>query len=158
MEAIKKFGNHCPLSFTHLLLFLFHCYYLFTIVTIRGVTRLDGARGKKQVWRPHVRNWGLSEANVLYWWKCLWHCWDFSAPPLLTRRPGNCAPLACPPRYASGYYSFYYYCSYWARWNQLPLEVTLAVKRCFNHLKHCFGRKASHTLIITSNQHNLQVF
>jgi len=21
----------------------------------RGVTRLDGARGKKQVWRPHVR-------------------------------------------------------------------------------------------------------
>jgi len=22
----------------------------------RGVLRLDGARGKKQVWRPHVRN------------------------------------------------------------------------------------------------------
>jgi len=24
--------------------------------TVRGVTRLDGARGKKQVWRPYVRN------------------------------------------------------------------------------------------------------
>jgi len=24
-----------------------------------GVTRLDGARGKKQVWRPRVRAWGL---------------------------------------------------------------------------------------------------
>jgi len=35
----------------------------------RGVTRLDSARGKKQFWRPHVRNWGLSEANVLYWRK-----------------------------------------------------------------------------------------
>jgi len=23
-------------------------------VSHRGVTRLDGARGKKQVWRPHV--------------------------------------------------------------------------------------------------------
>jgi len=31
----------------------------------RSVTRWDGARGKKQVWRPHVRTWGLSEANVL---------------------------------------------------------------------------------------------
>jgi len=30
---------------------------LFTIT--RGVTRLDGARGKKQVWRPHVRTWRL---------------------------------------------------------------------------------------------------
>ena len=27
----------------------------------RGVTRLDGARGKKQVWRPSVRTWPLSE-------------------------------------------------------------------------------------------------
>ena len=46
----------------------------------RGVTRLDGARGKKQVWRPHVRNWGLSEANLLFWRKYLRHYWDFSAP------------------------------------------------------------------------------
>ena len=29
-------------------------------VASRGVMRLDGARGKKQVWRPHIRTWGLS--------------------------------------------------------------------------------------------------
>jgi len=72
--------------------------------TFRGVTRLDGARDKKQVLRPHIWNWGLSEANVLYGRKYLWHCWDFSAlpaviwPPFLThiRRPGYCAPLVPP--------------------------------------------------------------
>jgi len=37
-----------------------------TIHSVRGVTRLDGAWGKNQVWRRHVRTWGLSEANVLY--------------------------------------------------------------------------------------------
>jgi len=47
------------------------------IAIATGVTRLDGARVKKQVWCPHVRTWGLSEANVLYWRKYLWHCWDF---------------------------------------------------------------------------------
>ena len=31
----------------------------------RGVTRKDGFRDKNQVWRPHVRTWGLSEGNVL---------------------------------------------------------------------------------------------
>ena len=34
------------------------------------VTKLDGARGKKQVWRPYVWTWGLSEANALYWRSC----------------------------------------------------------------------------------------
>jgi len=48
---------------------------------ISGAIRLDGSRSKKQVWRPHFRTWSLPEANVLYWKKCLWHCWDFSAPP-----------------------------------------------------------------------------
>jgi len=38
-------------------------------------------RGKKQTWLPHVRYWALSEANLLYWRKCLWHFWDFSAYP-----------------------------------------------------------------------------
>jgi len=61
-----------------------------------GVTRLDGARGKKQVWRPRVRTWGLSEANLLYWRKYLWHCWDFSAPPAVIRHPGNFTPLPVP--------------------------------------------------------------
>jgi len=30
---------------------------------IRGVPRLDGARGKKQVWRPRIRTQSLSEAS-----------------------------------------------------------------------------------------------
>jgi len=61
----------------------------------RGVTRLDGTRGKTQVWRSHCRTWSLSEENLLYWRKCLWHCWDFWASPLV---------ILCPlsrPRYAS---------------------------------------------------------
>ena len=67
---------------------------------LRGVTRLDGVRGKKQVWRPQVRTCGLSEANALYWRKYLWHCWDFSAPPAGIRHPhddsahGEMLPLA----------------------------------------------------------------
>ena len=65
----------------------------------RGVTRLDGARGKKQVWRPHVHIWGLSEANVLYCRKYLWHCWGFLAPFAVIRRPENFPP-PCPPGYA----------------------------------------------------------
>jgi len=60
----------------------------------RGVTRLDGAQGKKQVWRLHVRTSGLSEANLLYWRKYLWHLWKFPASPAVIRRPGNCTPLA----------------------------------------------------------------
>jgi len=59
----------------------------------RGVTRLDDAWGKKQVWRPHVRTWGLSEANVQYWWKCLWHC-DFLVPRS-DSEPGELCP-PCP--------------------------------------------------------------
>jgi len=39
------------------------------MLMITVVTRLDGARGKKQIWRPHVRTWDLSELNVLYWTK-----------------------------------------------------------------------------------------
>jgi len=56
-------------------------------------------------WRPgqeaslasHVRTWGLSEAYVLYWIKYLWHCWAFSSPHAVIRRPGNCAPRPYAP-------------------------------------------------------------
>ena len=51
-----------------------------------------GARSKFGA--PHVRTWDLSEANMLYWRKYFWHWWDFSTPPAVIRRPGNCAPLA----------------------------------------------------------------
>jgi len=60
-----------------------------------------GARGKKQVWRPHVWTWGLLEANVLYWRMYLWYCWDFSTPPqwfgapVVTLRSGR-VPLLPP--------------------------------------------------------------
>ena len=39
-------------------------------ITVRGATKLDGARVKKQVWRPYVQTWGISEANVLHWSSC----------------------------------------------------------------------------------------
>ena len=81
-----------------------------------GVTRLYGARGKYQirrppgrsgapmveVWRPYGQIRVLSKANLLYWRKYLWHCWDFSAPlqwfsaPIVNWRPGNLCP-PCPP-------------------------------------------------------------
>jgi len=78
----------------------------------RGVTRLDGARDKKQLWRLRVRTWGLSEANVLYWRKHVWYCWDFHPPAVIRRlhsnlAPGNCAPL----RYAPG-----------SEWSRIRLE------------------------------------
>jgi len=60
-------------------------------VKTRGVTRLGGARGKKQVWRP----------NVLYWRKYLWPCWDFSAPLQRLGAGGILHPLFSP-RYAPG--------------------------------------------------------
>ena len=98
--------------------------------TTRGVTRLDGAQDKKQirrppgrtgaskveVWRPYGQIWVLSKANLLYWRKYLWHCWDFSAPPAVIRRapaviqrphselaPGELGH-PCPPRYAPGHH------------------------------------------------------
>jgi len=55
---------------------------------------IDGARGKKQVCRPHVRTWGFSEANVLFW-KSTHDIVGTFWPPAVIRRPGNRAPL--PP-------------------------------------------------------------
>jgi len=74
---------------------------LVILTCTRGVPRLVGPRGKMQVWCPRIQTWALSEADVLYWRKYLWHCWDFSVPPavirppIIIRCPGNCAPL--PP-------------------------------------------------------------
>jgi len=57
--------------------------------------RLDGAQGKKQVWRPHVdvRNLSLSRSNILYWRmdKILL---TFSGVPIVIGHPGICAPIA----------------------------------------------------------------
>jgi len=48
----------------------------------RGVLRLDGTQGKKQVWY-HL------EANMLYWKKYLQHYWDFVVL-LMIQYPGHC--------------------------------------------------------------------
>ena len=72
---------------------------LFGFDSNSGVTRLDGARGKKQVWRPHVRTWALSEANLLHWRKYLqyvvylWFLGLFGASRS-DSTPGDCSPLA----------------------------------------------------------------
>ena len=79
-------------------IFMYSFLNLYFAPHARDVTRLDGTRGKKQVWIPHVRTWGPSEANVLYWRKYLWHCWAFSGAPMVIRRPRNCPPLS--PHYA----------------------------------------------------------
>jgi len=68
----------------------------------QGRNEVRCAWGKKQVWRPHVRTWGLSEANVLCWRKYWWDCWDFWRPPSelaphSDSAPGKlCAPHVTP--------------------------------------------------------------
>ena len=47
----------------------------------RGVTRLAGPAGQKASLAPGVRTWALSEANVVYWKKYLWHCRGFFCAP-----------------------------------------------------------------------------
>jgi len=69
----------------------------------QGRTRLDGVRSKNQVWCPHVRTWGLSEAMC-----CIEETtWDFSAPGKLR-----------PPRYAHACYSslFSQSTAVWSAW------------------------------------------
>jgi len=67
------------------------------------------ARGMKQVWRPHVRIWGLSEAKCTVLKKVLATLLGFLAPPqwfsapIVIRCPGNFAPLA-PLRYDPVYF------------------------------------------------------
>jgi len=50
--------------------------------------------GQEATWVP----WHISEANLLYWRKYLWHCWHISVPPAVIRWPQNTPPL--PPHYA----------------------------------------------------------
>ena len=72
----------------------------------RGVTRLDGARGKKQVWYLHGRTWEIFRKQM--------YCIEGSTcdivgnfrhppqsfgAPIVIQRPANCSLLA-PLRYA----------------------------------------------------------
>ena len=60
----------------------------------QGRNEVRWRSGQETSLAPHVWTWDLSEANLLYWKKYLWHCWNFSAFLAVNRRPGNCAPLA----------------------------------------------------------------
>ena len=62
----------------------------------RGATRLDGAWDKKQVWRPHVRTWALSEANckLTAVKKVLVVFLGLFGTPAVNGGPGNCASLS----------------------------------------------------------------
>jgi len=64
----------------------------------RGVTRLDGAWDKKNVWRPHIRTWGYCEANVLFWKSAYGIVVSFG--PRSDSASGEYSP--CPTRYISG--------------------------------------------------------
>jgi len=54
---------------------------------MQGRNEVNDVRGKKQVWRPHVRIWGLLEANSL----CL-RKYSTCDTVGIFRRPRNCAP------------------------------------------------------------------
>jgi len=72
---------------THAGVMYFQRYHCLSGCSVgRDVTRLDGGRGKKQVWRSHVRTWGHSEAHALYRRKYLRYCCNFSAPSAVIRR------------------------------------------------------------------------
>jgi len=74
------------------------CHSSQTIVMCRDVTRLDGASDKKKVWRPHIRTWGLWEANVLFWKSAYGIAVSFG--PCSDSASGEYSP--CPTRYVSG--------------------------------------------------------
>jgi len=60
----------------------------------RGTRRLDGARGKKQVWRTHVPNRSFGSKCTVFK-KVLVTLLGLFAVPVMIQRQGNCAP--CPP-------------------------------------------------------------
>jgi len=73
-----------------------------TCGALRGVISLDGTRGKKQVWRPHVRI-EVFRKQTYYTEKSTAHG-SHLALLAVTRRPhSDLAPgKLCPPRYAPG--------------------------------------------------------
>jgi len=65
-------------------------------ITVRGATKLDDGRAKKQVWRFYVRAWCLSAANALHWSSCD-IAMTFRRLAVIRRPPSNLAPgELCP--------------------------------------------------------------
>jgi len=56
-RSIKRFIRECVLWV--------YVVTVYCTVAFKNVRRLDGARGKRQVWRPHVRTWALPETDFL---------------------------------------------------------------------------------------------
>ena len=52
----------------------------------RGVTRLDGTRSKKQVWRQYLNLRSFRRKCTVFEENYLWHCWDISATPAVILR------------------------------------------------------------------------
>ena len=139
MHCIPRNVRACPYQVKH---------------RIRAVTRFDGARGKKQVWRPHVRTWDLSEANILYWRQYLWHCWVLSAPlaSRLRRRPELCLSTSQQPMILCGTAaSSASYCDWclietWSTWSWiwLAIAVSLLLPDTTNVAGYDASRTASH--------------
>ena len=74
----------------HFLHHIFECF--------QGRHEVIWRPGQEASLAPHVGTWRLSEANILYWKKYLWHCWDFSPPPAVIRCLGNSSsvrPCTC---------------------------------------------------------------
>ena len=77
--------------------------------TVQGCTRLDGARGKYQVWRLHSRNWGFrkymyyieeSTCDIVETFRrprSHWASLHWFGAPIVTRRRGIAPPF--PPHY-----------------------------------------------------------
>ena len=71
-----------------------------------GGNEVRWRRGKKQVWRPHLRTWGLSEANVLHWSTVLVTLLGLFGDPAVIWRPHSDSTPGqlCPSRrYAPDY-------------------------------------------------------
>ena len=70
---------------------------------VQGRNEVRWRLGQEANLVPRGRTWDISEVNVVYWRKYLWHCWDFSAYPAVIRRPhSDSAPgVLCPPCHPS---------------------------------------------------------
>ena len=59
----------------------------------QGRSEVRWRSGQETIWRPILVP-KVFWKQMCWWRKYLRHCWDFSAPPAVIQRPGNCAPLA----------------------------------------------------------------
>jgi len=106
------------------------------------------------MFKPEV----FREANVLYWRKCWWHCWDFSVShaviwrPIVIRRQKNCVPPSlrpwlcsswlkpCPANYIVGNTSSNK-ANFRKTLTALDPSLTIRVNKIWHRLDHRFGSR-----------------